>query len=369
MIRTALPGTVLAGALALTGVLALPSTAHAATTTDAAGFATDAEGWTPTSGYAGLCLPALLCPSVTPTYVASGGIDGADDGYLSTSFMSLASTLAGTTTSGWLSPAFTYDGVNGLDPTSLTLDLAKKVSLGGLLGLDVLNDSSYQVDLVDVATGEAVTAVPRTALTNDDSWSVVPPASINPDRLTKGHSYQVRLSTTYHSAATVVASGEVGYDDLRLTASRTPENGPVDPGTTTVVYLPGPRTTVVTNPPVNPMSTRVLRQYVLKTGLPSKVKLVGKHLRFQVSCLAISTPKGCKYSIDALTAGKGSPAATARTIVRVPAGGSKVVSLTIRPRQLARYRGAKAARTAYLRAKVRSGVFKVTVVKRVRIQG
>lgn len=371
--RTTLCTALATGALALAGPLALPSPAATATTAAAAEgrttaftFADDAGDWTPSATYSGLCLQGLLCPTVTAGYVATGGTEGAEDGYLATTFGSLATTMAGTSTGGWLSAPFLYAGVDGLQPTSVSLDLATKVSLSGTTAMD---DSSYQVDLVDVASGAATTVVPRTPLSEDDAWAVVPAGTVSPDRLTIGHSYQVRISTTYRAAAGVMTAGEVGYDDLRLTAARTvPSSSSTFNETTTVVILPTPAAPAAAPAPASALSTRLLRQYVAKTGLPRTIKLVGHHFRFRVSCLAASAPQGCKYSLDALTSGKGSPTATTRSVVRLQPGASRVVTLGIRPKYRARYQaGRKAASVAFLRAKVRSGVFKVTVVERVRV--
>jgi hypothetical protein len=353
----------LTGLLLAGGALAVPAAAHAdaGSSTEHAQFTSDAEGWTPSATYTGLCLPQVLCPTLTATYAASGGVGGDADGYLSTTFSSLLSTVAGTTTGGWLSPAFTYTGVGGQQPTSVTLDLARKVDLSGLLGLDVLNDSHYQVDLVDTATGGAVTVVPSTPLTGSAGWAAIPPAQVSPDRLTIGDSYQVRITTTYHSVATVVAAGEVGYDDLRLTASRV-ENSDTHTDTTTIVYLPAPTPTPA---PADTMSTRILRQYVKKQGLPATAKLVGNHVKLTVSCLAAAAPRSCKYAVQGLARGKGSPASTGRKVLSVQAGAHRTISLKVRPAYLAKY---KKAKQISVRAKVRVGVYKVTVVKKVRLK-
>lgn len=369
MTRSRLTGALLSVALTAGGALLLaPTAAHAdtASTTTRESFATGADGWTPSATYTGLCLPQLLCPAISSDFVATGGSDGDGDGYLATTFSSLASTVAGTTTSGWLSPAFTYTGVGGEVPTSLSLDLSKRVTLGGLLGLDVLNDSSYQVDLVDTATGGAVSVIPATELTDDDAWTAAPPAQISPSRLTIGHSYQLRVSTTYHSVATVVASGEVGYDDVRLSAERTTSTDTTtNTHTETVVYLPASTPPQVEVPGVYGItSTRQLRVLVRTQGMPKSVQLKGNRVTFKVACFQIASPKPCKYAVQGLSAGKGSPVSTGRKALSVQPSATRKVSLTLKPRYVASYRHAK---RMTIRAKVRVGVFKVTVVKKVRL--
>ena len=115
----------------------------------------------PVSEYSGLCIQTLVCPAVDNTW-APGGADG--NGYIRTQFGSIAATLAGSSTGVWDSPVFTYNGLNGKTPGSVTFDMSILRGLGALLDLSVLNDSAYQVDLVDQDNGTKVSVVPSTKI-------------------------------------------------------------------------------------------------------------------------------------------------------------------------------------------------------------
>ena len=102
------------------------------------------------------------------------------------------------------SPAFTYKGKKRHEPATVGLDLNMRSDLAALLGVDLLNDASYRVDLV-APGGQLINVVPTTGLVDNTTWSAIPSASVNPKLLKIGSSYRIRITTTYHSVATVIA--------------------------------------------------------------------------------------------------------------------------------------------------------------------
>ena len=347
--------------------LALVAAPAAQAATDSQSFPTDPAGWTASQSTTGLCVAQLLCPAVGSTYATSGGSGGESDGYLRTTFSSLANTLLGTTTATWESPAFAYDGIAGQRPSTVSVDLNRRAQLSPLLPVDVANTSSFRVDLVDQTAGTAVTAVDTTALPEDTGWIAVPTVSVSPDVLTIGHQYSLRVSTTYASLATVTASGEVGYDDVRVSATRvTTDVGPTPEPPVIIYPNPGPTPPNTVVPGVTGFkSTRELRQYVRTTGMPDRARLQGNRVKLKVSCSPLAAPKFCKYAVQGLSAGRGSVPSTGRTVKSVQPGQTRTITLKVRPAFAKKVvKGAKIS----IRAKVRVGVFKVTVVKKVRLR-
>ena len=198
--------TYLGGATALALLAFTPIAAHADTyAPDPASqdFAGSAGGWTQSSESSGSCLPSLLCPTVTNDWTG-GGADG--NGYIRTQFGTTVVTLNGTSTGTWDSPAFTYKGNGGSVPATATFDMNMRSDVADLLSTSQLNDSSYRVDLVDVASAAQVSVVPPTPLSANTSWTAIQTASINPALLALGHSYRIRISTSYHSAGAITAA-------------------------------------------------------------------------------------------------------------------------------------------------------------------
>jgi len=354
------------------GLAALAPAAHAdAGTSGGESFSTDAAGWTATTASSGVCLPAVLCPTVSATYAASGGAGGTGDGYLRTGFSAVANTLLATTTATWTSPAFTYTGVAGAQPADVTVDLSRRADLGALLPVDLANTSSFRVDLVDQATGTAVSVVPSQPLPHDTGWTTVPTAHVDPAVLTLGRSYAVRVTTAYTSAATVTTAGEVGYDDVRVAATARPATEPPLLAQPPVVIYPGttpaaaaPSTPTAAPAPVGLRSTRELRQYVRTVGLPGRARLVGDRVVLTVGCPPQSL-RTCRWTVQGLVPGQRPDTSTSRATLRVRPGATRTVRLTVRP---AYRRQLGADRRLTVRATVRAGVFKVTVVKRLRLR-
>jgi hypothetical protein len=373
--RRPLTAALLSAGLATAGLLAAPAAEAVDTSTTARQtFADDAGGWTPSTASTGLCVPMVTCAVATSAYSGTGGSDGVADGYLSTTFTGLANALA-STTSTWTSPAFAYDGVAGQVPTAVTFDLARKATVGTALGLDVLNDSTFRVDLVDAETGMVVEVKRPEPLAGATEWTAVATADVSPARLSIGHSYRVRITTTYGSTVTVVPDASVGYDDVRLTATRSTTGQ-----TPEVIIVPGPETQVPTPYPVETVRTvtvtapatpaakrtglksnRQLRRYVEQQGLPGQVRVVGRSVRVKLSCLPLAAPKPCVFRrLQVVSTQAPRPVVTAvRPPVRVSAGTSKVVRLKLRR--------SVAGTHVVLRGNVRVAAFKVQVSKRAKL--
>jgi hypothetical protein len=339
-------GKIVGAAVALALLFTTPVPAQADTyAPDAASqdFAGGAGGWTPSAEASGSCLPSVLCPTVTNDW-AAGGADG--NGYLRTQFGTTLATLNGTSTGIWQSPAFTYTGNAGSVPATVTFDMNMLSDVADLLSASQLNDSSYRVDLVDVAAGTQVAVVPPTLLSANTSWTAIPTASVNPGLLGLGRSYRIRISTSYHSAGAVTAAGELGYDNVRLR-------------TTGAVNADG------TNGGSGITTAEQLRDLTRSYILPGSAKLVGDKLRMKLRCPAVASPKPCKIQVQGLAKGKFSKAATARKVVTIKAGKSKVVKLRVKPKYLAAY---KVAKKIWVKSTVRVGSVRVTVRKRVKLK-
>jgi hypothetical protein len=345
---------ILGVALAATLSLALPTLSHADTYIGdpvAQDFASSAGGWTASPTYEGLCIPSLLCPGVDDQYVATGGADG--DGYLSTRFSSVASTAAGTSTATWLSPSFVYHGFAGERPASVTFSMSLLRDLGALLGLDVQNTSTYQVELVDETTGNAVSVIPATAiLPSDTGWTAVS-ASVNPALLRLERSYRIRVSARFNSVVAVVGTGQVGYDDVRLVTAD--ENGDTGPAT------PNRGSGITTRHQLRELT----RTYIL----PSTSKLQGNKLKLKLRCPAVAAPLPCKVQVTGLSAGKFSKPATARKVISIKPGTSRTVKIRVKPAFVATYRAyVRAHKKIWLKTTVRVGSVRVTVRKHVKLR-
>ncbi len=305
-------------------------------------FSGSQGGWTTSSEFSQVCLQQLLCPGVNNTWVA-GGADG--NGYISTQFATLVETVPGTATGIWQSPAFTYNGLGGKAPGSVTFDMNMMKNLGALLNLSLLNDAQFSVDLVDLGTGVGVSVVPSTELTQNSGWVAIPSVSVNPNLLKLGHNYKIRISTTYHAAVTAVALGDVGYDNVRLTtaaASGTGSNG--GSGITDIKQL-----------------RKLVKRYIL----PSSMQVEGRFLKVHLRCPAVAAPKACQIQLQGLQKGKFSKPATARKIAKIKAGKERTLRIRIKPAYVADYAKAK---KVWVKCIVRVGKVRVSVRKPIKLR-
>lgn len=235
-LRSRIRRACLLGCASGAALLALGGGASAATTVSVAldsTFDGGSEGWATAANEqsAPLCIEGLTCPKVSGERQAAGGVDGS--GYIETKEAGLLSLGAVVESTGtWESPAFAYLGVAGQRPTKVELSLARRAQLADLLGLAGAG-ATYTVELVDQTTPSApVVVTNRAPLPAVEEWKRTSTA-ISPTLLTKGDSYKVRIRTSFVAPATAVPAGGVGYDDVRLTASREEadegSNGPEAP--------------------------------------------------------------------------------------------------------------------------------------------
>ncbi len=298
-------------------------------------FSGGPHGWTGLTSSDGLCVPSLLCPAVTNTW-RDGGADG--NGYIRTQFASVAETLLGTSIGVWQSPRFRYKGRNGHAPATVRLDLNMRTDLAALLGADLLNDSAYRVDLV-ASGGRLINVVPTTGLSDNTTWSAIQSASVNPKLLKIGRAYRVRITTAYRSVATVIATGEVGYDNVRLTTA-----GRSGSGITTI---------------------RNLRKITRTIILPRSAKLVRHHVKLLLRCPGKVAPKMCRINVHGLAAGKHSKPATTKKSVKLAPGTRRWVMVGVKPKYVASYRDAD---KVWIKAAVRVGQKRVVVRKHVKLR-
>ena len=211
--------------LALAGAaiiaLAAPQVAAAASSaypkpSEARSFHTSDGGWHSSTSFGGLCIPSVNCPTVTNDFVANGGTGGQGDGYLRTTIGSLLGV--GATSRGiYKSPAFTYTGAAGVEPSSLTFGIERRSTLGQLLAV-AGNSAEYSVDLVDLTQGgNATSVIDSDPIGDQNSW-LAKSVSIAPGSLTVGDQYRVQITSVFATGVQVVPGGSVGYDDVVLRA-------------------------------------------------------------------------------------------------------------------------------------------------------
>jgi hypothetical protein len=224
-----------------------------------------------------------------------------------------------------------------------------QVALGALLDLNAFNDASYRVELVDQASFNKISVVPSTVLHNG-SWSAIPSASVNPSLLTLGHSYKIQITTAYHSVVTVVALGEVGYDNVRLTTAAA--NGGNGGGSGA-------------NGGSGITDIKQLRKLVKTYILPGTMKVQGRFLKARLRCPAIASPRACQIQLQGLQKGRFSKPATARKVVKIKAGKQRTVKIRIKPAYVAKYSKSK---KIWVKCIVRVGKVRVVVRQPVKLK-
>lgn len=347
-------------------VFAMPVPAHA--DASAKGASSDANGlaagWTADASYEGLCVPALLCP-VVASAAAPGGVGG--DGYLQTTFTAAADTVAGVSTGIWNSPNFTYTGVNGKKPASVAFDLSQLRNLGALLGLSVENSSSYSVQLVDTTNGAKID-VAGGSLTPNTSWSSIPTAAVSPDVLTVGRAYSLQIKSRYSAVVSAVATGEVGYDDAKLTSTSS------DGSTTTINITENTTTTVNNNGDGSNKGSGIttrkeLRELTKTFILPKTARLRGNNIVLKLRCPGKAAPLPCKIQVEGLSAGKFSKPATARKFVSLKPAKTKKAKVRVKAAYRTSYKSAaQAKRKIWVKSTVRVGKIRVTVRKKMALR-
>jgi hypothetical protein len=290
-------------------------------------FATGTGGWTQTISQTGVCVPAVTCPQVTNSFQPSGGADGPGDGYVSTAQGGLAQVGLLATSSGvWQSPAFTYSGAAGRAPERVTFTMSRRANVSALLAVTGAS-ADYTVELIDQSGGSNVTVIDHQSLASTGTWSAVPAVTVNPSLLKLGDSYSVRITTRFITPAAVVPSGSADYDNVDLRAVATSSTRTRANSTTAV--------------------------------------LSANHgsLFVRLSCPRSYKP-GCKVRATAVSGHKHGKALTNTVRVRIKAGKTKVVALTVK----AKYRPRLArAHKVFVREQLRSKKHHKTVVKKLKL--
>jgi hypothetical protein len=328
--------------LALAGAamiaLAAPQIAGAASSypnpSDARSFGTTDGGWHSSTSFAGLCIPAVNCPTVTNEYVADGGTGGQGDGYLRTRIGSLLGV--GATSRGiYTSPAFTYTGANGAQPSSLTFGVARRSTLGQLLAV-ASNSADYSVDLVDITQGgNAASVIDNEPIGDQNSW-VAKSVSVAPGSLTLGDQYRVRITSEFETGVQVVPGGSVGYDDVVLSA--TGDGGG------------------------NPGGGQHSLRHRIRDGIGA-AHLTRHGLTFKARCPGAARPHKCAMKLSARLSKKGHRITNTRK-ARLGAAKHRRIRLHLKHRYAKR---AHHRKRIWIKANVRVGHRHAHVVKSVRI--
>ncbi len=351
--RTAIALGALLVALASIG----PPTAAAATSKyppspAARGFGGSAAGWTASASNSGICLPPLICASVTNSFEASGGADGG--GFIRSAYTGVIGVTAvgGITNGVWESPAFTYGGVGGEPPAAVGFSLDRRSDVDQLLAV-AGNSAEYTVRLIDLSDGgAAMTVIGPTTLAGARSWTGVGAAPIDPRSLTLGHEYRIQITSSYSTGTTVLVSGNADYDNVTLFASD--QAGSAGGGNGRGAGGKGG------GAGKGALSAQRLGD-LLRRSTPGTAVLRGRRLFVRVRCPR-RIGHACRTTAQGLLSRR--RPATARRTVRLRSGRSRLLVLRVKPK--ARARVAKRKRLLF-RQKVRAGRVTATVYKQRRL--
>jgi len=316
------------------------------------GFSGSVAGWTSSSSSDGLCLPPLLCATVTNSFQETGGADGG--GYIRSAYTGVVgvSAVGGTTRGVWESPAFTYAGVAGGDATAVSLSLDRRASVDQLLVV-AGNSAEYTVRLIDITEGgEALTLIAPTTLAGANSWTGVSRGAIDPESLTPGDEYRIQITSSYTTGTSVLVTGNADYDNVVLSASDGVGRG----------GKKGKGKGQGNSNGAGAFDSRRLEE-LLRQATPGTAVLGGKgeKLLVRVKCPR-KIGHACRTTAQGLLRKK-RPATLKRT-VRLRSGKSKLLALRVKPK--ARKQVAKRKRLL-VRQKVRAGKVTATVTKSRRL--
>lgn len=318
------------------------------------GFSGSAAGWTSSSSSDGLCLPPLLCATVTNSFQETGGADGG--GYIRSAYTGVVgvSAVGGTTRGVWESPAFAYAGAAGGEATAINLSLDRRASVDQLLAV-AGNAAEYTVRLIDITEGgEALTLIAPATLAGANAWTGVSRGSIDPESLTPGDEYRIQITSSYTTGTSVLVTGNADYDNVVLSASDGVGRGGKKGNGKGKGNGGGNGTGAFGSQRLE----ELLRQATPGTAvLGSK----GKRLLVRVRCPR-KIGHACRTTAQGLLR-KHRPATLKRT-VRLRSGKSKLLVLRVKPK--ARKQVAKRKRLL-VRQKVRAGKATATIVKSRRL--
>jgi hypothetical protein len=206
------------GALAFPGVASADAVSDYHPTQTARNFVTGPGGWEGTTTSEGICLQDLTCPTVTNTWVSSGGTAGDGDGFLRTEIENTAGAES-TSRGVWRSPVFDYQGADGKKPTEVSFELARRSDLSPLLATSG-SSANYTVEIVEAGTGVGRTVVDTAPLGAIEGWARTPQVTVKPSSLVMGGRYRLRITSTFSTEAEAFPASFVDYDDVRLRAIR-----------------------------------------------------------------------------------------------------------------------------------------------------
>jgi hypothetical protein len=341
--RTAVASVV---AVVAAGALIAPGVASAAKQSYAPGkqardFNGGPGGWTATDsnatlGGGTLCIVSgvLLCPTSESTHQAAGGVN--DTGHLQAHFDVLIG-ISGSAKSVWESEPFTYKGVKGKQPKSVTFKAKRTTSLTQLLALPD-SSATYTAEIVPDGGGGAIAAAGGDLPASED-WTAIEPESVSPGDLNRGERYSIRITTDYSTGvAGVATNGDVGYDNVALVAKSRKGGGGGGGG-----------------------GNRFQRQ-VRKAVGPAIQQ--GKFLYVKVKCPGSAKPDNCEFRTTASFKKRSATIAGPKRVTASP-GDQGYMKLRVKPS--ARQKLANRNRV-YAHVKVDAGSKTANVTKRVRVR-
>lgn len=296
-------------------------------------------GWSFSTDYGGLCIPALTCYTVGSEQVPDDGPSGAGDGFLRVDLFAIANAV--TETNAILSsPTFKYKGAGGDKPKKLTFTMDRRTDLGALLPV-IADNATYTVKATEVG-GASQTLIDTTTMEGaEDLWTSVPKVNLDTDALNVGGTYQLEIVSTFAAGVTVIGTGSADYDNVKLTArgggGGGGQGGNAGPG--------AGFTTAIKN-------------------LIGNATLKGKRLLVPVGCPRFVAPKTCKLKVVAKLRKTGRPA-TKPARLRVKPGAKKIARLKVkRAYQIP----IESRKRVTVKVKASFGGKKRNVIKRVRIR-
>lgn len=350
-------------------VVAAPVSAQSGTVyhpdTDSREFAGSVGGWTSSTGTGGLCIAQpLLCPSVTNTFEASGGIGGATDGHVRTATGGVAG-VSGAVLGVWESPDFIYGGAAGSVPDSLQFGHYRRAAVADLINAG--GRAVYRIEIVDAGSGAPqVVLTDNTLLTDSPEWETPGLREISPQSLAVGESYRFRITTRFEFGPQAIPTTTVDYDSVALAAIDEPEvQGPTGPQGPSGPRGPrGPSGSNGSDGDDGKFDVAFLNSFV-KNNMRNWTGVRRREMLVLVRCPGRARQKGrfCSFGLTALARRRGPAASKART-VRIPPKGRRLVRLPLRRP----FHGEITKREQILvRYRVRVGTIRTTVFKQLRV--
>ena len=187
-------------------------------------FGDSIGGWKARNQYKGACIKTLTCPPLENSYAATGGADGAGDGFIITAVKDLTG-LVSEERVFWESPVFKWRGVDDEQPDGIRFTIDRNTNLQALLILG--GSATYRVDAVDTTNGAnvATVIVPKRNLDSTTSWRREGPFTVARDALKLGRRYFIRITTVFNTNAHVIDNGANAYDNVVLFAKAKPDSG------------------------------------------------------------------------------------------------------------------------------------------------